>query len=120
MSQALVLNATYEPLCVVADRRALVLVLSQKADAVEQTDRVARSEHRSRAAASGGPADPLRAGAASGSSPAHPAGGLRSRRWPLRLLRLAGHQPRPRRPAQPRWRCTCGRTSCRPAGGATT
>jgi len=46
MSRALVLNATYEPLCVVADRRALVLVLAQKADAVEQTDRVARSEHR--------------------------------------------------------------------------
>jgi 5-methylcytosine-specific restriction endonuclease McrA len=46
MSRALVLNATYEPLCVVADRRALVLVLAQKADAVENTDRVARSERR--------------------------------------------------------------------------
>lgn len=46
MSRALVLNATYEPLCVVADRRALVLVLAQKADAVVQTDRVARSEYR--------------------------------------------------------------------------
>ena len=46
MSRALVLNATFEPLCVVADRRALVLVLAQKAAAVEQTDRVARSEHR--------------------------------------------------------------------------
>ena len=29
------LNATYEPLCVVPDRRAMVLVLAQKADAVE-------------------------------------------------------------------------------------
>lgn len=46
MSRALVLNATFEPLCVVADRRALVLVLSEKAEAVEQTDRVARSESR--------------------------------------------------------------------------
>jgi 5-methylcytosine-specific restriction endonuclease McrA len=42
----LVLNATFEPLCVVADRRALVLVLAHKADAVEHTDRVARSERR--------------------------------------------------------------------------
>lgn len=46
MSRALVLNATYEPLCVVADRRALVLVLTRKADSVEETDRVARSERR--------------------------------------------------------------------------
>lgn len=46
MSRALVLNATYEPLCVVPDRRALVLVLSQKAATVEHTDRVARSERR--------------------------------------------------------------------------
>jgi 5-methylcytosine-specific restriction endonuclease McrA len=46
MSRALVLNATYEPLCVVPDRRALVLVLSQKADSVERTNRVARSEKR--------------------------------------------------------------------------
>ncbi|MGB2839028.1 MAG: HNH endonuclease [Actinomycetes bacterium] len=46
MSRALVLNATYEPLCVVADRRALVLVLTRKADAVEDTARVARSERR--------------------------------------------------------------------------
>jgi 5-methylcytosine-specific restriction endonuclease McrA len=35
MGQALVLNATFEPLCVVADRRALVMVLARKALAVE-------------------------------------------------------------------------------------
>ena len=52
MSRALVLNATYEPLCVVPDRRALVLVLAQKAAAVEHTDRVARSERRVGAVAS--------------------------------------------------------------------
>ena len=38
MTHALVLNATYEPLCVVPDRRAMVLVLARKADAVEESD----------------------------------------------------------------------------------
>ena len=37
MSRALVLNATYEPLCVVATRRALVLVLDDKAELVSET-----------------------------------------------------------------------------------
>ena len=46
MSRALVLNATFEPLCVVPDRRALVLVLALKAAPVEHTERVARSERR--------------------------------------------------------------------------
>ena len=101
MSRALVLNATYEPLCVVADRRALVLVLAQKAAAVEHTDRVARSERRVEPAAVGRPARPLRAGAAPGRRAADPTGGLRAGRWALCLLRLARHQPRPRRPAQP-------------------
>lgn len=45
MSHALVLNATYEPLCVVPDRRALVLVLAQKADPVESSSRLMHSEH---------------------------------------------------------------------------
>lgn len=44
MTRALVLNATYEPLCVVSDRRALLLVLALRADPIEHTDRVARSE----------------------------------------------------------------------------
>ena len=35
MSRALVLNASYEPLCVVATRRALVLVLDDKAELVK-------------------------------------------------------------------------------------
>src|SRR5690606_13046649 len=39
MSRALVLNATYEPLCVVPARRAVVLVLAEKADIVHETDR---------------------------------------------------------------------------------
>ena len=42
--RALVLNATYEPLCVVPTRRALVLVLDDKAELVHATDRVFHSE----------------------------------------------------------------------------
>jgi 5-methylcytosine-specific restriction endonuclease McrA len=44
MGAALVLNATYEPLCVVPLRRAVVLVLAEKAIVVEATDRVMHSE----------------------------------------------------------------------------
>jgi 5-methylcytosine-specific restriction endonuclease McrA len=43
MSHALVLNATYEPLCVVPARRALLLVLMRKAVAVEDSDLVVHS-----------------------------------------------------------------------------
>jgi len=44
VSRALVLNATYEPLCVVPTRRALVLVLGDKAELVHATDGHFRSE----------------------------------------------------------------------------
>lgn len=47
MTQALVLNATYEPLCVVSTRRALVLVLDEKADLLHSTSRLFRSERTS-------------------------------------------------------------------------
>ncbi len=43
MVEALVLNATYEPLCVVSQRRAVVLVLTEKAVAVERGATVVRS-----------------------------------------------------------------------------
>jgi 5-methylcytosine-specific restriction endonuclease McrA len=43
MGHALVLNATYEPLCVVPARRALLLVLMRKAVAVEQSELVLHS-----------------------------------------------------------------------------
>ena len=43
MGHALVLNATYEPLCVVPARRALLLVLMRKAVAVEESDLVLHS-----------------------------------------------------------------------------
>jgi len=45
MTRALVLNATYEPLSVVPSRRALVLVLMERADVVHGSDVVAHSEH---------------------------------------------------------------------------
>jgi 5-methylcytosine-specific restriction endonuclease McrA len=44
MSKALVLNASYEPLCVVSARRAIVLVLKEKAEVVHATDRSFHSE----------------------------------------------------------------------------
>ncbi|HEY2429800.1 MAG TPA: HNH endonuclease [Acidimicrobiales bacterium] len=44
MSRALVLNASYEPLCVVSSRRALMLVLDEKAEVVTATDRAFHSE----------------------------------------------------------------------------
>jgi 5-methylcytosine-specific restriction endonuclease McrA len=43
----LVLNASYEPLAVVAARRAVVLVLKEKADIIESNGMVFRSEHLS-------------------------------------------------------------------------
>ena len=42
MSRALVLNATYEPLGVVTDRRALILVLNNRATVVEDSEIVLR------------------------------------------------------------------------------
>lgn len=44
MAGALVLNATYEPLCVVPVKRAVVLVLNEKAEVVSSQDRPYRSE----------------------------------------------------------------------------
>lgn len=44
MTKALVLNATFEPLCVVSARRALILVLKEKAVVLHATDRKFHSE----------------------------------------------------------------------------
>ncbi len=44
MGRSLVLNATYEPLCVVSDRRAAVLVLCDKADLVHPSGESLHSE----------------------------------------------------------------------------
>ena len=44
MGRVLVLNATYEPLAVVTSRRALCLVLADKATLVEPSGRTVHSE----------------------------------------------------------------------------
>ena len=43
MSRALVLNASFEPLCVVSSRRALILVMGEKAELLERTEMEFRS-----------------------------------------------------------------------------
>lgn len=45
MARALVLNASYEPLSVVTTRRAIVLVMRERADVIETNGRVWHSEH---------------------------------------------------------------------------
>jgi 5-methylcytosine-specific restriction endonuclease McrA len=45
MSRALVLNATFEPLCVVSDRRAVVLVLAETAEMLHASDALVHSAH---------------------------------------------------------------------------
>lgn len=47
MGRALVLNATYEPLSVVSIRRAVVLVLKEKAEVVHEGEGALHSEHLS-------------------------------------------------------------------------
>ena len=44
MARALVLNATYEPLCVVSARRAVVLVLGEKAEVLHDSGHAMHSE----------------------------------------------------------------------------
>jgi len=43
VSRSLVLNASFDPLCVVPSRRALVLVLDSKAELIHQTERLFHS-----------------------------------------------------------------------------
>jgi 5-methylcytosine-specific restriction endonuclease McrA len=45
LGRSLILNATYEPLGVVAHRRAIVLVLGEKAEVIERNGAVYHSEH---------------------------------------------------------------------------
>jgi 5-methylcytosine-specific restriction endonuclease McrA len=47
VARALLLNATFEPLCVVSARRAVVLVLKEKAEVVHRNGAEFRSERRS-------------------------------------------------------------------------
>ena len=46
MPRALLLNASFEPLCVVSSRRAVVLVLKEKAEIVHRNGAEFRSERR--------------------------------------------------------------------------
>ena len=46
MARALLLNASFEPLCVVSSRRAVVLVLKEKAEIVHRNGAEFRSERR--------------------------------------------------------------------------
>ena len=45
--RSLILNATYEPICVSSSRRALVLILDEKAELVHETGRAFHSERAS-------------------------------------------------------------------------
>lgn len=45
MGRALVLNASYEPMCVVSHRRAVVMLLGEKADLVTTSGAVMHSEY---------------------------------------------------------------------------
>ncbi|MEI7592755.1 MAG: HNH endonuclease [Actinomycetes bacterium] len=47
MGRSLVLNVTYEPLSIVSDRRAVVLVLSEKANVLHESGEVVHSERLS-------------------------------------------------------------------------
>ena len=75
MGRALLLNASFEPLCVVPMRRAVVLVLKEKAEIVARNGAELHSERADVAGAVGDPARPLRAGAV-------PQPGARSRAGP--------------------------------------
>src|ERR1700722_19585579 len=46
LGRALVLNATYEPICVVSSRRALILILDDKAQLVHDTGQLYHSERQ--------------------------------------------------------------------------
>ena len=52
MGRALLLNASFEPLCVVSARRAVVLVLKEKAEILERNGAEFRSERSDQLAVS--------------------------------------------------------------------
>ena len=95
--RTLVLNAGYEPLAVVSFKRALVLVMNEKAVVVEHVDGepvwgargVVRPPRRH-------PADALRARSGGPAHPGDQTRGAAPRRAPVRLLRQGGVDDRPR------------------------
>ena len=106
--RALVLNASYEPLSIVSSRRAVCLLLADKAELVEADDGVMRSANLTV------PAPDCRAPALHGAGAA-PGGGrrvaarrVRPRRVPLPVLRCPRRLDRPRRAAFARWLARVG------------
>ena len=96
MARALLLNASFEPLCVVSSRRAVVLVLKEKAEIVHRNGAEFRSERRSVPVPDRHPPRALRPRAVPGDRAAVAAGGVRPRRPPLPVLRDRGREPRSR------------------------
>ena len=71
------LNASFEPLCVVSVRRAVVLVLKEKAEIVSRDDAELHSERDALPGADRDPPHPLRAGPVPVPGAAVPPGGVR-------------------------------------------
>ena len=97
----LVLNATYEPINVCTVRRAVVLLLKEKAEVIEHGELALHSANSTMTRPVVIRLCQLRADPARHAPPQdHPAGGVRARRLDLPVLRLA-LQPdrRPRDPA---------------------
>ena len=96
MGRTLLLNASFEPLCVVSIRRAVVLVLKEKAEVVARNGAELRSERTTVPVPSVIRLDALRTGSASQSRAAVAPRGVRPRRWPLSVLHARGREHRPR------------------------
>ena len=108
-SRVLLLNATFEPLAVVTAKRAVVLMLTGKAECVRGHPRRGlplREPHPARAVGDAPLA--LRARALPRRRPHDPRGRPAPRRAPLRLLRPSGRHHRSRRTPQPRRRTHLG------------
>ena len=100
-SATLLLNATYEPLCVVSSRRAIVLVLAEKAEPVDSADDVVHAALISLPVPVVVRLTRYVRVPYPGVGAAVAARGVHPRRPDLRLLRQLGDEHRPRRPAQP-------------------
>ena len=99
VGRALLLNASFEPLCVVSARRAVVLVLKEKAEIVERNGADAPLRARRLPGPVGDPPRPLRAGAVPDPRAALAARRVRPRRPPVPVLQPRRREHRPRRPA---------------------
>ena len=77
MGRTLLLNASFEPLCVVSARRAVVLVLKEKAEIVARNGAELRSERTAMPGTVGDPPRALRAGALPEPGAAVAPGGVR-------------------------------------------